>query len=87
MAISNEELVEMVKKLPQSAKKSAYDYLKYLTISHTRPDWDEIMDLEPDGTPLSEEEERQLKNNAEFVSWEEAMNELDLPTDTKSWDS
>lgn len=84
MAISNEELVEMVKKLPQSAKKSAYDYLKYLTISHTRPDWDEIMDLEPDGTPLSEEEERQLKNNAEFVSWEEAMNELDLPTDTKS---
>jgi hypothetical protein len=84
MAISNEELVEMVKKLPQSAKKSAYDYLKFLTISHTRPNWDEIMDLEPDGTPLSEEEKRQLKNNSEFVSWEEAMNELDLPIDTES---
>ncbi|WP_085994186.1 hypothetical protein [Oceanobacillus senegalensis] len=84
MAISNDELVEMVKKLPQSAKKSAYDYLKYLTISHTRPNWDEIMELDPDGTPLTEEEERQLKNNSEFVSWEEALNELNLPTDTKS---
>ncbi|ENH96277.1 hypothetical protein J416_11692 [Gracilibacillus halophilus YIM-C55.5] len=84
MAISNEKLVEMVKKLPQSAKKSAYDYLKYLTISHTRPGWDEIIDLEPDGTPLSEEEKRQLKNNSEFVSWEEALNELNLPNDTKS---
>ncbi|WP_433747627.1 hypothetical protein [Falsibacillus pallidus] len=84
MAISNEELVEMVKKLPQSAKKSAYDYLKYLTISHTRPNWDEIMDLDPDETPLSEEEERQLKSNSEFVSWEEAMNELNLPNDAKS---
>ncbi|MDC3425104.1 hypothetical protein NC797_11360 [Aquibacillus sp. 3ASR75-11] len=84
MAISNEELVEIVKKLPQSAKKSAYDYLKFLTISHNRPNWDEIMDLEPDGTPLSEEEERQLKNNSEFMSWEEAMNELDLPIDITS---
>jgi len=84
MAISNEELVELVKKLPQSAKKSAYDYLKYLTIKHTRPDWDEIMEMELDESPLSEEEERQLKNNSEFVSWEEALNELNIPTDTKS---
>jgi hypothetical protein len=84
MAISNDELVDMVKKLPQSAKKSAYDYLKYLTISHTRPNWDEIMELDPEDIPLSEEEERQLKSNSEFVSWEEAINELNLPTDTKS---
>ena len=84
MAISNEELVDMVKKLPESAKKSAYDYLKYLTISHTRPDWDDIMHLEPDEIPLSPEEEQQLKKNSEFVSWEDAMNELGLPTDTES---
>lgn len=84
MTISNEELVEMVKKLPQSAKKSAYDYLKYLTMSHTRPNWDEIMKLDPDDTLLTEEEESQLKNNSEFVSWEEALNELNLPTDSKS---
>ncbi|MFZ0446355.1 MAG: hypothetical protein WAM95_17320 [Bacillus sp. (in: firmicutes)] len=85
MAISNEELVDMVKKLPESAKKSAYDYLKYLTISHTRPDWDDIMHLEPDEIPLSpEEEQQQLKKNSEFVSWEDAMNEFGLPTDTES---
>ena len=84
MAISNEELVDMVKKLPESAKKPAYDYLKYLTISHTRPDWDDIMHLEPDEIPLSPEEEQQLKKNSEFVSWEDAMNELGLPTDTES---
>ena len=74
----------MVKNLPQSAKKSAYDYLKYLTISHVRPNWEEIMELEPDETPLSEEEKRQLKNNSEFVSWEEAIRELNLPTDTEA---
>ncbi|WP_068674130.1 XRE family transcriptional regulator [Oceanobacillus sp. Castelsardo] len=84
MAISNEELVEMVKRLPQSAKKPAYDYLKYLTISHTRPNWDEIMELEPDETPLSDEEEQQLKSNSEFVSCEEVISELNIPTDTKS---
>lgn len=74
----------MVKKLPHSAKESAYDYLKYLTISHTtRPNWNEIMDVEPDEIPLSAEEERQLNENSGFVSWEEVMNELDLPIDSK----
>lgn len=82
MAISNEELVELVKRIPKSAEKSAYDYLKYLIESHTRPGWDKIAEMEPDETPLSKEEERQLKNNSEFVSWEDAMNELNLPTDT-----
>ncbi len=41
------------------------------------PDWDEIMNLEPDDIPLSEEEERQLMNNSEFVSWEDAMHEIE----------
>lgn len=84
MAISNEKLVELVEKLPESAKKSAYDYLKYLTVSHMRPYWEEIMEMEPDENPLSETEELQLKNNSEFVSWEDAMNELNLPSDTES---
>ncbi|WP_456274786.1 hypothetical protein [Bacillus sp. AK031] len=84
MAISNDKLYELVAKLPETAKKSAYDYLKYLTVSHTRPDWEEIGELEPDDTPLSKEEEHQLKNNSEFISWEDAINELDLPSDTES---
>lgn len=84
MAISNEKLVELVEKLPESAKKSAYDYLKYLTLIHTRYTWDEILEMEPDENPLSEIEELQLKNNSEFLTWEEAMNELNLPSDTES---
>lgn len=50
---------------------------------HTRPDWDEITKLDPDDEPLSMEEQRQLNSESFFISWEEAMNELDLPTDTK----
>ncbi|MFK4998565.1 hypothetical protein ACI2OX_18315 [Bacillus sp. N9] len=84
MAISNEELFKIIKNLPENAKQSAYDYLKYLSHSHSHPDWDEIMDLEPDNIPLSKEEESQLKINSEFVSWEDAIHELGLSTDTKS---
>ena len=84
MAINHEELYKMVKNLPEDAKKSAYDYIKYLSFRHDRPDWDEIMNLEPEDIPLSEEEKRQLKNNSEFVSWEDASHELNISTDTKS---
>ena len=83
MAISNDDLFKLVKVLPEEARQSAYDFLKYLTIRHTRPNWDEIAQMEPDDLPLSKEEEWQLKNNTEFVSWEDAMHELNLPTDIK----
>lgn len=49
---------------------------------HTYPDWAEVIELEPDEFPLSKKN-RQLKNNTEFVSWEKAIQELDLPNDTK----
>lgn len=62
MAISKQELIKLIELLPDDASQSAYDYLKYLSISH-RPDWDEIARMEPDDVPLSEEEERQLKSN------------------------
>lgn len=82
MATSKQELIKLIELLPEDANQSAYDYLKYLSIRH-RPDWDEIKLMEPDSFPLSEEEERQLIDNTEFMSWEEAMRELDLPTDIK----
>ncbi|SHF98923.1 hypothetical protein SAMN05216225_101174 [Ornithinibacillus halophilus] len=34
MAISNDELYKMLKSLPEDAKKSAFDYIKYLHLSH-----------------------------------------------------
>lgn len=83
MAISNDDLFELVQILPEESKKSAYDFLKFLTIRPKRPDWNDINQMEPDEIPLSEEEERQLRNNTEFVSWEDAMHELNLPIDIK----
>lgn len=83
MAISNEQLFRIIESLPETAKKSAYDYLKYLVFTHSRPDWEEIMQMEPDEIELSEEEERQLRENSGFVSWEDAMNELKISTDIK----
>lgn len=84
MAISNDDIFRLVSLLPEETKQSAYDFLKFLTLHHTRPDWDEIDQMEPDDMPLSDEEQLQLKNNTEFVSWEDAMHELNLPTEIKS---
>ncbi|MHB1654512.1 MAG: hypothetical protein ACYCVD_18875 [Desulfitobacteriaceae bacterium] len=83
MAISNNDLFKLVKILPEETKQSAYDFLQFLATSHARPDWSEIDKMEPDDIPLSEEE-WQLKNNTEFVSWEDAMHELNLQGDFRS---
>jgi hypothetical protein len=78
VAINNEEFFKLIKGLPEDAKKSAYDYLRYLFYTHSRPDWHEIREMEPENIPLSEEEERRLKNNSELVSWEDVKRELNL---------
>ena len=83
MSINKEDILKLVNILPEETKQSAYDFLRFLT-RHTRPDWDEINQMEPDDTPLSEEEKLQLKNKTEFMSWEDAMHELNLPADIKS---
>jgi len=83
MSVNNDDIVKLVDMLPEETKQSAYDFLRFLT-RHTRPDWDEISQMEPDDTPLSEEEKLQLKNKTEFMSWEDAMHELNLPADIKS---
>lgn len=84
MAINKDEVIQIFDRLPESAQQSAFDYLQYLSIKHNQLDWDDIAKLEPDATPLSEEEERQLNSESGFISWEEAMDELNLPTDNKS---
>ncbi|MGF7048373.1 hypothetical protein J2T13_002881 [Paenibacillus sp. DS2015] len=83
MAVNKDKMLEMFERLPDTAQQSAFDYLQYLSTRHTRPDWDEIVKLDPDDMPLSNEEQHQLTSDNGFMSWEEAMNELDLPTDTK----
>jgi hypothetical protein len=83
MAVRKEDMIKLFELLSEDAKQSAYDYLQFLSICRWRADWDEIARMEPDDIPLSEEEERQLKSNSGFVSWEEAMRELNLSTDVK----
>lgn len=84
MAVTKDEVLRIFEQLPESAKQSAYDYLQYLTTKHIRPDWDEIVKLESDDVHLSNEEQKQLNSRSGFMSWEEAMNELNLSTDTKT---
>ncbi|WP_256257642.1 MULTISPECIES: hypothetical protein [unclassified Paenibacillus] len=70
--------------MTESAQQSALDFMPYLSTKQNQPDWDDIAKLEPDAAPLSEAEERQLNSESGFMSWEEAMSELNLPTDIKS---
>lgn len=84
MAINKEAVIRLFEQLPETAQQSAFDFLQFLSTQHRRNDWNDIAKLEPDGEPLSDEEKRQLESQSGFMSWEEAMRELDLPVDTKS---
>ena len=84
MAINKNELIELFDQLPETAKQSAFDFMKYLSTRNVGLAWDEIAKLKPDEVPLNEEEQHQLKDDSGFMSWEEAMNELSLSPDTKS---
>jgi UDP-N-acetylglucosamine pyrophosphorylase len=84
MAVDKDRVLKLFEQLPEIAQQSAYDYLQYLSSKHSQLDWDSIENLEPDEITLSEEEQRQLNSNDGFMSWEEAMHELNLPTDSKS---
>jgi hypothetical protein len=84
MAIDKNKVMQIFDQLTESAQQSAFDFMQYLSEKQNQLDWDDIAKLEPDAVPLSEEEERQLNSESGFMSWEEAMNELNLPTDIKS---
>lgn len=84
MAVDKNKVLQIFEQLPESAQQSAFDFIQYLSAKQKQLDWDDIAKLEPDSVPLSEEEERQLNSESGFMSWEEAMNELNLPTDIKS---
>ncbi|MFY3792498.1 hypothetical protein ACOQFO_12565 [Ureibacillus sp. MALMAid1270] len=63
MAIRNENLYKLIENLPEAAKKSAYDYLKYINHTHNYPEWEEIIQMDPDEFELSKEE-RQLEESS-----------------------
>jgi len=82
MSINKKDLIDLIEQLPDSAQRSAYDYLNFLVYDNvTRPDWDEIARIEPDTIPLSEEEQRQLGSKEGFITGEEAKREFNLQID------
>lgn len=84
MAVDKNKVLQIFDQLTESDQQSVFDFMQYLSAKQNQLDWDDIAKLEPDAAPLSEEEERQLNSESGFMSWEEAMNELNLPTDIKS---
>lgn len=80
MAISNEDLIRLFERLPENTKRSAFDYIQYLSVQE-RPDWNEIKQLDPDDTPLSEEEMQQLNSDEGFITGEGAKREFNLKVD------
>ncbi|CAM3677570.1 hypothetical protein EDM52_23195 [Brevibacillus invocatus] len=81
MAVNKEDVIKLFELLPEDAKQSAFDYLQFLSIRHTRPDWKEIDKMEPDAEPLTEEELRQMKSDAGYVTGEDAKREFGLQID------
>ncbi|MED0675268.1 hypothetical protein ABEV55_14700 [Aneurinibacillus thermoaerophilus] len=81
MAVSKEDVIKLFELLPEDAKQSAFDYLQFLSIRYTRPNWTEIDKMEPDTEPLTEEEIRQMKSDAGYVTGEEAKREFGLQVD------
>ncbi|QCT01576.1 hypothetical protein E6C60_0855 [Paenibacillus algicola] len=84
MAVDKDKILQMFEQLTESSQQSAFDFMQYLAEKQNQLDWDDLAGLEPDAASLSQEEERQLNSEAGFVSWEDAMDELNLPTDIKS---
>lgn len=81
MAVNKKDVIKLFDLLPEEAMQSAFDYLQFLSIRHTRPDWKEIDKLEPDTEPLTEEEIRQMKSDAGYITGEEAKNAFGLQVD------
>ena len=84
MAVDKDKVIQLFERLPESAQQLAFDFIQYLYVKQIQPDWDDIVKIDPDTIPLSEEEERQLNSESGFMTWEEAMDELHLPNDFKT---
>ena len=80
MAINKEEVIELFEQLAEKERRSAFDYMQYLSI-RDRPDWNEIAQLDPDEIPLNDEEVQQLNANEGLISGEEAKHEFNLKVD------
>jgi hypothetical protein len=83
MVVRKDDLHSLIERLQEPDQKTAFDFLQYLIERSERKPlgWEEIDRQEPDDEPLTEEELRQLKSDAGYVSGEEAKREFGLQID------
>jgi hypothetical protein len=77
MAISKEErLLKLFHQLPETAQNSTLDFMEYLAERKKQTELEMFYTTLPEvNEPFSEEEVEQMKD-PEFISWEEACQEL-----------
>lgn len=78
MVVRKDDLHNLIDRLQEP-----FDFLQYLIERSERKllNWEEMDRQEPDDEPLSEEELRQLKSDAGYVSGEDAKREFGLQVD------
>lgn len=78
MAIRMDDLQSLFERLNEEDQKTVIDFMQYLIDrSDKKPSaWKAIEAEEPDNIPLNEEEKMQLESDDEYISWEQAKNEL-----------
>ena len=83
MIVSKDDLHNLIERLQEPDQKTVFDFLQFLIERSERKllSWEEIDRQEPDDEPLSEEELRQLKSDAGYVSGEDAKREFGLQVD------
>lgn len=83
MVVRKDDLHNLIERLREPDQKIAFDFLQFLIERSERKSlsWEEIDQQEPDDEPLSEEELRQLKSDAGYVSGEGAKREFGLQVD------
>lgn len=83
MVVRKEDIHDLVERLPDDDQKTVFDFIQYLLNRSTKkPDgWEKIDQADRDHEPLTEEELRQLKSNAGYVTGEEAKREFGLQVD------
>lgn len=83
MEVRKDDIHNLVDRLPENDQKTVFDFIQYLIDrSQGKPTgWAEIDQAEPDEEPLTEEELRQLKSDAGYVTGEEAKREFGLQAD------
>lgn len=83
MGVRKDDLHRLIERLQEPDQKTAFDFLQYLIERSERKlrSWEDIDKQEPDSEPLTEEELRQLKSDAGYVSGEDIKRGFGLQVD------